>query len=195
MANVKISGLTSASLPLVGSELLELVQSGSSTKVAASAVADSGKAYGGFYSTQDQTFVADTPKALTLNNSETFNTGVSVVSSSRITFAVAGTYAVTSNIQLVNTDSADHDVTVWYRLNGVDIANSATRITVPKVGDGGAAFFELSNLLKFTAGQYLELVAAVENAAVSADYTAAIATPFTAPAVPSVIFSAHRVGL
>ena len=41
MANVKITDLTAATVPLAGTELLELVQGGSSTKVAASAVANS----------------------------------------------------------------------------------------------------------------------------------------------------------
>ena len=40
MANVKITDLTAATTPLAGTELLELVQGGSSTKVAASAVAN-----------------------------------------------------------------------------------------------------------------------------------------------------------
>jgi len=41
MANVKITDLTAATIPLAGTELLELVQAGSSTKVAASAIANS----------------------------------------------------------------------------------------------------------------------------------------------------------
>jgi len=40
MANVKITQLTAATVPLSGTELLELVQGGSSTKVAASAIAN-----------------------------------------------------------------------------------------------------------------------------------------------------------
>lgn len=40
MANVKITDLTAATVPLAGTELLELVQGGSSTKVAASAIAN-----------------------------------------------------------------------------------------------------------------------------------------------------------
>ena len=40
MANVKITDLTAATTPLAGTELLELVQGGSSTKVTASAVAN-----------------------------------------------------------------------------------------------------------------------------------------------------------
>ena len=40
MANVKITGLPAASTPLAGTELFEVVQSGSSAKVAASAIAN-----------------------------------------------------------------------------------------------------------------------------------------------------------
>ena len=40
MANVKITDLSAATVPLAGTELFEVVQSGTSKKVAASAIAN-----------------------------------------------------------------------------------------------------------------------------------------------------------
>ena len=230
MANVKIPDLTAASTPLAGTELLEIVQSSFSRKVAASDIAATatnvrtvatggtgaatltgyvkgngtsamtasatipyadlaGRAYISAISTVDQTGNVSAATAFTLN-STVFSDGISIVSSSQITFTAAGTYMLAPSIQFKNSDAADHDVTVWFRKNGTNIANSATIITVPKVGDGGNAFFQIVFYEQVTAGQYIEVMWLPENVAVTADYTAAGAI---APAIPSVILSAERI--
>lgn len=153
------------------------------------------RAYGQFYSTQDQTAAASTPTAVTFNNSEAFNAGVSVVSNSRITFAAAGDYDVYFNVQLANAENADHEVTFWLKLNGSDITASATRIVVPASGVGGTGFFAFNTILRVTAGQYVEVYWAPEDADVSLSYEAAEpSTPFARPAIPSVVLNATRVG-
>lgn len=65
MANVKITDLPAASTPLAGSEIFEVVQSGSSAKVAASAIANTfnstlGVANGGTEYTNPATLPAGT---------------------------------------------------------------------------------------------------------------------------------------
>jgi len=153
------------------------------------------RAYGQFYSTQDQTAAANTPTAVTFNNSDTFNAGVSVVSNTRITFAAAGDYDLYFNMQLANAENSDHEVTVWVRLNGTDVANSATRIVVPASGVGGTGFFAFNTILRVTSGQYVEVYWAPEDADVSLSYEAAEpSTPFARPAIPSVVLNATRVG-
>jgi hypothetical protein len=151
-------------------------------------------AYGQFYSTQDQTPATNTPTALTLNNSSAFNTGVSVVSNSRVTYTAAGVYWITVSVQFNNTGSADHDAYIWFRKNGTDIADSNSVITVPKTGDGGRALLEVSVMESVTAGQYIEAVVMVEDAAVDVEHTAASAGPPVVPAIPSVIFVTKRLG-
>lgn len=153
------------------------------------------RAYGQFSSTQDQTAAANTPTAVTFNASDTFNSGITVASNSRITFAAAGDYEVYFNLQFINAENADHEVTVWLRLNGTDIANSATRVVVPASSVGGTGFFDLSTIVRVTAGQYVEVIWAAEDADVSLNYEAAEpSTPFTRPAIPSAILTAHRIG-
>lgn len=153
------------------------------------------RAYGQFYSTQDQTAAASTPTAVTFNNSEAFNAGVSVVSNSRITFAAAGDYDVYFNVQLANAENADHEVTFWLKLNGSDITASATRIVVPASGVGGTGFFAFNTILRVTAGQYVEVYWAPEDADVSLSYEAAEpTTPFPRPAIPSAVLNITRVG-
>ena len=230
MANVKIPDLTAASTPLAGTELLEIVQSSNSRKVAASDIAATatnvrtvatggtgaatltgyvkgngtsamtasatipyadlaGRAYISAISTVDQTGNVSAATAFTFS-STVFSDGISIVSNTQITFTAAGTYMLAPSIQFKNSDAADHDVTVWFRKNGTNIANSATIITVPKTGDGGNAFFQIVFYEQVTAGQYIEVMWLPENVAVTAEYTAAGAI---APAIPSVILSAERI--
>ena len=230
MANVKITDLTAATTPLAGTELLEIVQSGTSRKVAASDIAASatnvrtvatggtgaatltgyvkgngtsaftaaatvpfadlaGRAFAQPSSTADQTGNVSAATAVTFNTDLT-GTGISVVASTQITLAAAGTYMLAPSIQFKNTDSNDHDVTVWFRKNGTNIANSATILTIPKAADGGVTVFSLSFFETVTAGQYIEIMWLPENIAVTVDATVAGAI---APAIPSIICPAMRI--
>lgn len=149
--------------------------------------------YGQFYSTQDQTASANTATAATFNNSSSFNSGITVVSNSRITFDTAGVYEITISIQFVSSDVAANDATIWFRKNGTDITASGSRVTVPKTGDGGALIFQVSILESISASQYVEVLYAVESANISLDYIAASSSPFVAPAIPSIILVAKRI--
>lgn len=269
MANVKIPDLTAASTPLAGTELLEIVQSSFSRKVAASDIAAAatnvrtvatggtgastltgvvkgngtsaftagtvslttevagtlpvasggtgattltgyvkgngtsamtaaatvpyadlaGRAYAQPSSLVDQTGNVSAATAVTFNTDLT-GTGISVVASTQITFTAAGTYMLAPSIQFVNSAAADHDVTVWFRKNGTNIANSATILTVPKIGDGGSAVFSLSFFDTVTAGQYIEIMWLPENIAITVE---AIAAGAIAPAIPSIICPAMRI--
>ena len=157
----------------------------------------SGRAFGMFSDVTDQTGNVSTPTAIILGTDEITGNGISVVTNgsslTRITFAAAGTYMVAPSLQFVNSDNNDHDVTVWFRRNGTDIARSATRITVPKSSDGGAAYFQLVFYDTVTAGQYVEIMWLPENVAVTLDHTAAAAGPPAVPAIPSAIVVAERI--
>lgn len=153
-----------------------------------------GRKYGQFYSTQDQTPATNTPTALTFNNSSAFNTGVTIVSNSRVTYDTTGIYQIIVSVQLNNTDAADHDTYIWFRKNGTDIADSNSVTTVPKASDGGRHVIEVAIMESITASDYIEAVVMVEDAAVDVEYTAASAGPPALPAIPSVIFTTHRIG-
>lgn len=204
MANVKITDLTAATTPLAGTELLEIVQSGDSKKVAASDIGNSatalpyaslsGRAYISAYSNTDQTGSTTVATAVKIENSN-FSAGISIANNgsgnpTRITYAAAGTYMLAPSLQFSNSDSSDHEVNIWFRKNGTDVANSNTVINVPKAADGGNSFFQIVFYEQVTAGQYLEIMWLPTNVAVTLDYIAAGAV---APAAPSVIISSERI--
>jgi hypothetical protein len=206
MANVKITDLTAATTPLAGTELFETVQSGDSKKVAASAIGNSatavpflslaGRAYISAYSNTDQTGSVSAATAVKIENIVTSPTvGITIANDgsgnpTRITFAAAGTYALSPSFQFKNTDTNDHDATFWFRKNGTDIANSASVVNIPKAADGGATFAQIVFYETVTAAQYIEIMWLPENAGVTLDFIAAGAI---APAVPSVILAAERI--
>jgi hypothetical protein len=140
-------------------------------------------------STLDQTGSTSTATAFTMNTGTT-GTGITVNASTQITFAAAGTYMLTPSIQFANSAATDYTATVWFRKNGVNIANSASVISVPKLADGGVMVFTVSIIEAVTAGQYIEVMWLVSNVAVTAD---AIVAGAIAPAVPSIIVPAVRI--
>jgi len=148
-----------------------------------------GRAFAQPSSTTDQTGNVSAATAVTFNTDLT-GTGISVVASTQITFTAAGTYMLAPSIQFANSTAADHDVTVWFRKNGTNIANSATIVNIPKAADGGAAIFSLSFFDTVTAGQYIEIMWLPENVAVTVD---AIVAGAIAPAIPSIICPVMRI--
>lgn len=200
MSEIKISEMTAATLPLTGSELLEVSQfSGgvyNTTNASAADVAYAGIKLGSFYDTTDQTGSTSAATAVKFGSNDINTMGVTVVTDgsnlTRITYAAAGTYMLSPSLQFKNADAADHDVTVWLAKNGTNIANSATAVTVPKTGDGGSAFFTTVFYITVAAGDYIEVRWLPENANVTIDYTAAGAI---APAVPSAIVVTERISL
>jgi len=151
-----------------------------------------GRAYGSFLSLRDQTATsANVSYAAEFDTAAAFNAGITVASSSNITFAAAGVYECSFSAQIDNSDSNDHDITFWYSINGVDVADSGSRVTVPKAADGGKVVFEFNFQEQVTAGQYIQVRFAVENTSTKMDYIAA-SSPY--PAIPSIFFIANRIG-
>jgi hypothetical protein len=148
-----------------------------------------GRAFAQPSSTADQTGNVAAATAVTFNTDLT-GTGVSVASSTQITFTAAGTYMLSPSIQFANSAASDYTATIWFRKNGTNIANSATIISIPKAADGGAAVFSLSFFDTVTAGQYIEIMWLPSNIAVTIEHTAIGAI---APAIPSIICPVMRI--
>lgn len=152
------------------------------------------RAYAAFSDITDQTGSTSAATAVKFGTTEVVGAGVTMVtdgtSLTRLTFATAGTYMVAPNLQLFNSDTADHDVTIWLMLNGANVARSATKVTVPKSTDGGTTFFQIIFYLTVTAGQYAQIMWLPESTAVTLDHTAAGGI---APAIPSAIIITERI--
>ena len=149
------------------------------------------RAFAQFESHADQSAAsANVAYVVQMNNAAGFNSGITIASSTNITVAAAGVYAINTSIEFANSDASNHNATFWFRKNGTDIPNSASIISVPKVGDGGKTMAQVTIFESMTVSSYIQLVWSVDNTAVTLDYTAASGT---IPEVPSVIFNMQRI--
>ena len=114
--------------------------------------------------------------------------GVTVVSNSRITFANTGIYNLQFSVQLENSDTQEHDVTIWLRKNGVDVAGSAGFVAVVSKHGGinGHVLPSWNYLLDVVAGEYYELVWSATSTQVTMPFIAAGSPP---PSTASAIFT------
>jgi hypothetical protein len=156
-----------------------------------------GRAFASFSDVTDQTGSTTVPTAMKFGTTEVAGSGITMVTDgtnlTRLTFAAAGTYMVAPNMQLRNADTADHDITVWLAVDGTNVPRSATRIVVPKAGDGGVGFFQIVFYVAVTAGQYAQIFWLPESTLVTLDHTAAVTGPPAIPAIPSTVLSVERV--
>ena len=77
-------------------------------------------------------FLADTPYVMTFDHADTVNNrGVSIVGGSEITFTTAGVYNLAFSAQMERSQGGAVDnVTIWLRVNGVDIPWTSTDFTM-----------------------------------------------------------------
>jgi hypothetical protein len=128
--------------------------------------------YGSFADTTDQTTTANTATVMTFNTTD-FANGVSIVTSgglaSRFTVTNPGIYNFQWSGQFQNTDTQDHDVTVWIRKNGTDVVGSSGYLSVPSSHGGidGHGIYGWNFLFNLVANDYVELWWETDNAAVT----------------------------
>jgi hypothetical protein len=107
----------------------------------------------------------------------------------RITFDNTGIYNLQFSSQFQNSANADEDVTIWLRLNGVDVPGSAGYCSIPSKHGSilGHTIVSWNYLLSVVAGQYYELVWSTTNHInVTMEYYAAGSPP---PSTASVILT------
>lgn len=107
----------------------------------------------------------------------------------RITFDNTGIYNLQFSSQFQNTNSSEEDVTIWLRLNGVDVPASSGFVSIPaKHGStNGHTVTSWNYLLSVVAGQYYELMWSTSSSAhVTMQYYAAGSPP---PSAASVILT------
>lgn len=141
--------------------------------------------YGSFSSLVTQTAAAiNTAYPITLNSTELTHGVYIGTPTSRVYVDRPGVYNFQFSLQLNKTTAAAKNVFIWCRINGNDVANSATKITLQ--GSNAAAVPAWNFVLSMAAGDYFELVWSTDDTGcvIQAD---AAASPV--PAIPSVILT------
>ena len=150
--------------------------------------------YGAFQDSTDQV-AANTTTAYPMTfNSTDYSNGVSVVSNSRLTVKSYGIYNIQFSVQLVNTDSSIHDMDIWFRKNGTNVPASNSRYSVPNSHGGvdGHTIAALNYYIELNANDYVEIMWATDDTAVSIQQLPTRTSPDT-PSTPSVIATMQYV--
>lgn len=152
--------------------------------------------YGAFQSTQDQTAAAaNTAYAMTFNTTD-YSNGVSVVSSSRITVTDSGIYNLQWSGQFDNSNSQDHDVRVWIKVNGTNLTGSTGFISIPQKhgATNGHIIVGWNYFLSLNANDYIELFWETDNTSVTIQsYAAGANYPSTASLIATMQFVSNTL--
>ena len=154
---------------------------------------EAGRRYGSFYSTTTFTpSVINTAYAITFNNTFTRADGSDLTYgvyigtvTSRVYVDNTSTYNFQFSAQIHNTAGGTKRVYIWPRVNGVNVDDSATEVTLTG-GSNDAIVAAWNFVLNLQTGDYFELVYSSSNLNVSIPYVAA-SSPV--PAIPSVILT------
>ena len=141
--------------------------------------------YGSFYDTTTQTAtVINTAKAITFNTTS-LSKGVYLGSpTSRVYVDTEGIYNYQISIQLDKTSGGTAEFYIWFRLNGVDVTDSASQIRIQ--GNNAEIFSALNYLFDLKAGDYVELMFSVTSLTVE---LLAVAATAPVPGIPSIILT------
>lgn len=141
--------------------------------------------YGSFYDTTTQTATTiNTAKAITFNSTD-LSQGVYVgATTSRVYVDTEGVYNFALSIQLDKTSGGTALFHLWFRKNGVDVANSASQIRIQ--GNDNEIFSALNYFFDLAADDYVELMFSVSDLSVEIKAFAAAAP---VPATPSIILT------
>lgn len=147
------------------------------------------KHYGEFTKISDQSpAVVNTAYALTFDNTEIAE-GLSLGSpTSRIVVSQSGLYQFDATIQIGSSSSSAKTVWLWFRKNGADIANSARLVTI-NINNGYTAM-SMAEFFSLAAGDYIEIMFAADDTAITVDNVAATAF---APAAPAIVLAVSQV--
>jgi hypothetical protein len=151
--------------------------------------------FGSFYDTTDQTVSSGGIAAFKYNTTDISN-GVSITNNlssqpTRITVANSGVYNIQFSAQLQRlSGGSSKKVTIWLRVNGTDVPNTATNLTVQANATYLLASWNFYQLL--TANQYAEIMWTQDDAIDIVHENADLSIPH--PAVPSIILTVNKVG-
>lgn len=141
--------------------------------------------YGSFYDTTTQTGTTiNTAKAITFNSTDLSNGVYLGTPTSRVYVDTPGIYNYDMSFQLDKTSGGVGDFYIWFRLNGVDVPNSASYIQIQ--GNNHEIFSSLNYFFDLKSGDYVEIMFSVSTLSVE---VAAFAAAPPVPAIPSIILT------
>ncbi|CAB4128641.1 hypothetical protein UFOVP223_109 [uncultured Caudovirales phage] len=153
--------------------------------------------YGAFQYMGDQVISSTTTAYAMPFDTTDFSNGVFISNTSRINFRTSGLYNIQWSGQFENSSNALEDISVWLRVNGVDVAGSSGRISIPArksaaIGEEAHMVTGWNYYLNIKANQYVEVMWSASNTTVSLQSYPAGTSPVK-PSTAAIIFTAQQV--
>jgi len=153
---------------------------------------ENGRHYGSYYDTTTQSIaVINTAYAITLNSvASKINDGPMQYGiyrgtpTSKVYVDRSANYNIQFSLQLYSSSASAKNVSIWLRVNGTDVPDSATVITI--TGNAVATVAAWNFVINLTAGDYFELMWAADSTNVTIKSSAASGV---VPAIPGVILT------
>ena len=193
------AGFASAGTILIEEELIQYTGKTPTTftGITRSVYGSSGSSHAaGVYVSEAQGVAsASTALAIPYDTTDTSNqVALDPADNTKVVFAIPGYYNIQFSIQLLNCTGSIDNVTLWFRKNTNDIAQTAGVVSVPSkhAGGVGAAIISWNLVVAVNAGDNIQLMMASQTG----NTVAATYPPGTAPvrpAAPSVILTATFV--
>lgn len=145
--------------------------------------------YGSFYDTTTQSAaIINTATAITFNTTDISNGVYRGTPTSRIYVDTEGIYNFQISVQLDSTVSTAEAFYVWFRINGVDVTNSASQVRIQ--GSNAEVFVALNLFFNLKSGDYIEIMFSVSNLGVQLLSSGAVSPH---PGIPSIILTVSNI--
>ena len=141
--------------------------------------------YGQFCCTTTQSGSANTAYSMPFNVID-FQSGINIISGSRITVSQDGFYNLQFSAQLAQTTNGAADISIWIAKNGTDEPASNTMLSIEKATGGGKLVAAWNYGMQLNSGQYVELKWSSTSTHTHLAYIGTQTSP-TRPSTPSVI--------
>jgi len=196
MANKKISALPLRTTPLLEKDQLEICSfisaiSKVSQRMTFKNIAKSVLAFnavGSFYDSTTQTALVSTPTPMNFGNNY-FSQDINLASATEIQVDFDGLYSIQFSAQVYRTSgSSNREIDIWFKVNGADVPDSNTRMTIKDNSVYHVASWNI--FLNLVAGDLVEFYWFVNDANIELRAEAATAS---VPATPSIIATINRI--
>lgn len=145
--------------------------------------------YGAFQDNTTHTAAAiNTAYTIPLSTTD-YSNGISLgTPSSRVVVNSAGLYNFQFSIQIAKSSGSTSNIWIWPRINGVNVADSATKISIQGTTASNVAAWNF--VLSMEANDYFELVWLTDSTSVQLVHEAGFGVaPNDVPEIPSVILT------
>lgn len=141
-----------------------------------------------FDSTHTQATIIETPTPMAFDET-ILSVGISLVDGTKMQVDKNGVYNVQFSAQIFRTvGGTEEHVDIWFRVNGSDIPNSNTKMTIANNGQFLVASWNL--FVQMSAGDYIEIMWSTTDENIQLLYEEA---NMIHPAIPSVIATINRI--